>query len=80
MPFISVAHDVWDGKRNKINGITIFFIHPVSLELYRIPIALTVPLGGTAIELCKTNMMGLSRFDIEVEDLFRSVNDTVPPQ
>lgn len=73
--FITVGHDVWDGKRKQINGLSIFFVHPVSLEMYRIPVALTPPSGKTAIELCKTSMKGLERYEIEIDDLFRSLND-----
>jgi len=52
-PFITVAHDVWDGKRKQINGLSIFFFDPETLIFYRIPVALTPPFGKTAIELCE---------------------------
>jgi hypothetical protein len=74
-PFISVGHDVWDGKRMKINGLTIFFINPTTLEMYRIPIALTLPEGEKSIELYNTSMHGLQRYGIEMEDIYRSAND-----
>lgn len=73
--FINVAHDVWDGKRKKLNGLTIFFLHPVTMEIYRIPIGLAVPLGGTAVDLCDTSLIGLRRVGIEDEDLHRALND-----
>lgn len=41
--FVCVSHDVWDGKRKEINGLTIFFIHPVTGVYYRIPLALAKP-------------------------------------
>ena len=59
----------------QINGITIFFADPDSLHLYRIPIALTEPDGKTAIEFCRNNMFGLERVGVEIEDLFKSMND-----
>lgn len=73
--FIVVGHDVWDGKRKKINGLTIFFTDPETLETFRIPIALSPPIGETALELCETAMLGLERVGIEMEDIFRAVND-----
>ena len=73
--FISVAHDVWDGKMKQINGLTTFFIDPTDFCLYRIPLALTKPLGKSAMELSKTCMLGLEKFGIEIEDAFRSIND-----
>ena len=59
----------------QINGITIFFADPGSLHLYRILIALTDPDGKTAIDLCRNNMFGLERVGVEIEDLFKSMND-----
>ena len=26
--FVTISHDIWDGKREKINSISLFFIHP----------------------------------------------------
>ena len=66
---------MWDGKRKKINGLTLFYNHPETLVIRRVPIALTPPTGGTAVELCHTCMCGLERVGAEFEDLFRSVND-----
>eukprot|EP00956_Cyclotella_meneghiniana_P032817 scaffold91636_cov36-Cyclotella_meneghiniana.AAC.3 len=73
--FVCVSHDVWEGKRKEINGLTIYFIEPVSATFYRIPIALTKPDGKKALELCATNMRGLERVGIEMLDLFKSAND-----
>lgn len=75
MAFIGVGHDVWDGKRKQINGITLFFIDPTDMVMYRIPIALLKPIGKSAIELSRTNMHGLERYGIDMDDLYRSVND-----
>ena len=41
--FVSVSHDVWEGKRKEINGLTIYFLDPVSGSYYRIPVALMKP-------------------------------------
>ena len=75
-PFISVAHDVWDGKSKKINGLVLFFMDPITGEVYRIPIALMPPIGKKSIELRDTCMLGLDRYGIEIADLWRAVNDT----
>lgn len=75
-PFLVVGYDdVWDGKRKKINGLTIFFIDPETLDMHRIPVALTKVDSETALALSKTCLHGLDRVGIEFEDLFRSVND-----
>ena len=74
-PFITVAHDVWDGKRKQINGLSIFFFDPETLIFYKIPVALTPPFGKTAIELCETCLAGLEPYNIRFCDLNKSVND-----
>ena len=74
-PFITVAHDVWDGKLKQINGLSIFFIDPETLILYKIPVALAPPLGKTAILLCETCLAGLEEYGIRFVDLNKSVND-----
>ena len=55
--------------------MTIFFVHPETLKIYRIPTALTPPSSKTGIELCKTTIHGLERVKIKMDDLYRSVND-----
>ena len=65
---------MWDGKRKKIHGLTLFYTHPETLVPRRVPIALTYPTGGTDVEVCDRWMCGLERVG-DFEDLFRSVND-----
>ena len=74
-PFISFGHDVLDGKRKNINGLTIFYTHPKTLNARRVPIALTPPLGNSALCLSRDNLHGLQRAGVEFEDLYRSIND-----
>jgi hypothetical protein len=76
--FISVAHDVWDGKRRKILGASLLYADPESLETYRIPIVLTPPGGNSSLVLCNTSMHGLERVKVTFEDLFRAINDNCP--
>jgi hypothetical protein len=73
--FIVVAHDVWDGKRKKILGITLFITDPETFETYGIPVGLTPPNGEKAIELCKDGLLTLEKYLIIIENLWRSVSD-----
>ena len=75
MPFLTVAHDGWDGKRKLIFGVTLFFIHLANLTIYRIPVGLTEPTGKNATVLAKTTMDIVERFGGEAADIFRSVSD-----
>ena len=72
---MSVGHDIWDGKRKKINDLSIFYTHPVTLVTRRVPIALAKVMGITAIEVSALSMRGLERAGVEFFDLFRAVND-----
>ena len=72
---MSVGHDGGDGKRKQIFGVLIFLVHPKTLEVYRIPVALAEPLGKNAQVLCDTTLLSLKRAGVEPEDIFRSVND-----
>ena len=72
---MSVGHDGWDGKRKQIFGVSIFFVHPETLKVYRIPVALAEPIGKNAKVLCDTTLLSLKRAGVEPEDIFRSVND-----
>ena len=70
VPFLGVAHDGWDGKRKLIFGVSIFFIHPGSLDMYRIPIGL-----AQHLELSEATMNIVKRCGGEASDVFRPIND-----
>ena len=74
-PLVSMAHDVWDGRRKQINGLAIFFLHPETLKMFSTPVASTPPTDRKAPELCSTRMMGLAWVGIELGDMFPAVND-----
>ena len=74
-PFIIVAHDVWESKRKDINGLTIFFTDPRTMETYRVAVALTAITSKKAVELSATSLEGLERYGITMDDIFRTVND-----
>ena len=73
--FITVARGAWDDKRKKINGLTIFFVCPVTLNVCRIPIALMPPLGAASMDICRTSILGLDRVGVNREDLYHAAND-----
>lgn len=72
---ITIASDVWDARSKKLLGLSVIFMHPVTLEVYRVPIALLPPSGEKAHELAETSMLGLERAGIKHTSLYRSVND-----
>ena len=75
MPFLIVSHDGWDGKRKLIFGVSLFFIHPANLVMYRIPVGLTEPIGKNVDDLAKLTMDVLERYGGEAAGILRSVSD-----
>ena len=60
-----------DDKRKQTSDLTIFFIHPKTLVIYLIPVALTPPTGKSSLAPRHASMVGIDRVNIEeVEDLF----------
>jgi hypothetical protein len=78
-PFVTVGHDMWDGKLKQINGVSIFIVHPATMQEFKIPVALHPPEGKTSLELCDCSWIGLSRISLTKADLFRAVNDNATP-
>ena len=74
-PFIIVGQGVWESKKKDINGLTIFFTDPRTMETFRIAVALTHAHSKTAIYLAEESLLGLERYDITMKDLRRPVND-----
>lgn len=77
--FITVGHDVWDGIRKQINGVTIFVVHPETLEAFKIPIGLFPPAGKTSLELCNSSWRPMKRIKLEQSDVYFAVNDNCTP-
>ena len=75
VPFLSVAHDGWDGKRRLMFGVSTMFVNPVDMVMCRIPIALSEPVRKDADVLTDSTMTSLKRVRAEENDVFRAVND-----
>jgi len=57
LPFIRAGHDGWDGKNKKIFGVSIFLVHPGTLKIFHIPVALVSELEQGAKVLCETTLV-----------------------
>jgi hypothetical protein len=73
--FVVVAHDVWDGHRKKILGLTIFITDPETFITYRIPVALVPPTSESAVSLAEDSLASLDRYGILFNLIWRAVND-----
>lgn len=75
-PFIYVAHDIWEGRRKCILGLSIFFVDPVEAMYVQIPLGFVVCKGKTAALICDQSLQLLGRYGISGQDLLQPINDT----
>lgn len=75
-PFIYIAHDIWDGRRRCILGLSVFFSDPVYGSCLQIPLGFVVSKGKTATVVAEQSQSILQRYGIFVSDLLKPINDT----
>lgn len=74
--FISICHDIWDGKRRNLLGISIMFISPCTMTLLKISVGLVEAKNKKAVDIAAKTLEVLRRYGIVQADLYRPVNDT----
>ena len=75
VPFGTLCHDIWNGPRGDILGVTIMFTDPRNCEVYRIPIGLAEIQGHSAADVAKLTHALLNQVGFSQSDLCASVND-----
>jgi hypothetical protein len=75
VPFVTVCHDIWNGKKRDILGISVMFIDPRNCMLYRIPIGMIRISGHTAQQVSDLTWILMSGIGFHQSDLLKSVND-----
>jgi hypothetical protein len=75
VPFVTICHDIWNGKKKDILGISTMFIDPRNCVLYRIPIGMVTAQGHTAQQVCDLTWSIMVAFGFHQSDLCASVND-----
>ena len=76
IPFLSIAHDIWESKEDNVLGISACFTDPVTARKLYVPLDLisVSEKGADATAQKCLEMMELCGF--EKEDIFRASNDT----
>jgi hypothetical protein len=74
--FISICHDLWDGKRRNLLGISIMFISPCTMTPMKVSVGLVECKDKKAIDVSAKTLDVLGRYGIVQSDLYRPVNDT----
>ena len=75
IPFATICHDIWNGPKCDILGVTIMFTDPRNCKVYRIPIGLAEIRGHTAADVSKLTHALLNAVGFSQSDLCASVND-----
>lgn len=74
--FIYVAHDIWDGKRKCILGVSIFMADPTSGVNVQLPVGFVTSKGKSAQIIAQQTLQLLDRYGIIQSDLLKPINDT----
>ena len=76
IPFISVAHDIWDAHSKECLGLTIHMYCPPRQIVYRIPLGLERSLDKHAEPTAAQGLAILEAAGIGKDDIYRAANDT----
>ena len=75
IPFATVCHDIWQGKKKDILGVSLMFADPRNCKMYQIPIGLVQTKGHSALQVSEVTLNLMSSFGFSQADLSASVND-----
>ena len=76
IPFVIVAYDIWDSRKNEVMGVSVHFYNPCRRNSFQIPVGLETSDSKKAVATLIKGMQLLAAVGIEKEDCFRAVNDT----
>ena len=76
VPFISVAHDIWDSTKKEVLGVSIYFYCPTRAERFKVPIGLAVASSKSSDEVANQTMRMLAAVGVQEADIYKAVNGT----
>ena len=75
IPFATICHDIWQGKKKDILGVSLMFADPRNCVMYQIPIGLVQTKGHNAQQVAEVTHNLMLSFGFSQADLSASVND-----
>lgn len=75
IPYVTICHDIWQGHKKDVLGVTLTYCDPRNCEIYRVPIGLVNTHGHTAREVSDHTIKLMRAFGLSQSDLSASVND-----
>ena len=76
VPFISVAHDIWDAKAKECLGVTVHFYSPPRRKVFRVPLGIERSNDKKAAPTAEQSLAILDGAGIGQSDIYRAANDT----
>jgi hypothetical protein len=76
IPFMTILHDLCDGRLREVIGLTETFIDPVDTSFYLVPVALFKATSKVAREVAQQSLHLCSRFHTYQTDFHSPMNDT----
>lgn len=76
VPFLTIAHDIWDSKDYQILGVSLFLICSKTGMRLQMPIGLLRARGKSAQDIARETLSICQRCGITQQDIFRVVSDT----
>ena len=73
--FASIAHDVWQGCKKDILGITLMLVDPRNCNVYKVPVGLVETKGHSARQIANHTENILNQVGFTQLDLAASIND-----
>jgi hypothetical protein len=75
VPFCVICHDVWQGLRKEVLGVSLMFCNPRNCEMYKIPIGLVPCKGHSALDISFLTQELMTSFGFSTSDLSGTVSD-----
>ena len=68
VPFATICHDIWAGKKKDVLGVSLMFIDPRNCAVYKIPIGLIHTKGHSAAEVSRLTKKLMMSFGFGSDD------------
>lgn len=76
IPFLTVAHDIWDSTKKDVLGVTVHFFCPATKTRVKVPVGMLVCNDKNSKAVCEQTLSMLAACGIGKDDIYRAANDT----
>ena len=76
IPFLTVAHYIWDSTKKDVLGVTVHFFCPATKTRVKVPVGMLVCDDKNSKAVCAQTLSMLAACGIGKDDIYRAANDT----